>query len=768
MNLLRRKILTALILTVLLCPGAYAASAVRYATAGAALPTWGTPTTTTNVPMRQNTGTQQQTLTNQPNNFNQVVYLTSDDIQEELTEEEINRLFDAILGIPDLEDEEEIKSTSKNRQKTTAEKDKDKEKEKKRKLKREANAINELFRGIPRYGMSFFKSTPSTFAPMESAPVTQDYRINIGDEMTLSIWGIPEEGNFSFIIDRNGQASIPRIGTVRLAGYTMSQAEHAIRSRLNQYYTGFQMNLSMGELSSILVYVTGNAAHPGAYTISSFSTLVNALIASGGPSENGTLRKIELKRNGKTVAVFDMYAMLMKGDKTQDRRLQAGDVIHIPAVGPLVGIAGEVSKPGIYELNGTTRVSDLLSVIGGINARTFRGRIQYFRIYKNSYASAFEGSFNEFENTELYDGDIIRLYPVYNFTSSANITGAVRRPGTFAIVPGHTKISEIIGRAGGLTPTASDMAEITRVTPSLEGPVNERFNVNIALALQGDPENNLTLEYNDQITVLVIPDWKEQIRVVIKGEVKRPGSYSMFPGEKLSDLITRAGGFTSRAFLRGAVFTRKSVAEEQKEALNRMADQMERDLLQSVQNSQATDSNSAAVQQDYQRRKELIDSLRELDIMGRVITKIDSPQSIVNTAWDYELQDGDALEIPQVPLTVNIMGAVYASSSHVYHPNMSISAYISAAGGALKNAHKRMIYLLKSDGTTIRLTRRTGMFASTWKAPRGYSAKVEPGDTIVVPVKYLDRTGIESVKDTVDIVYKVAVAAGVILDQLKD
>ena len=512
MNLLRWKFLTALIFLTVLCTGAYAATSLRDNATSPSFPTWGT---TTGTGQRQNS--QPQTIitgTNQNGSY-QTIILTSMDMEEELTDEEINRLFDVILGIPEVEEEEEEKNNSsrKNRRGTMTQTEKEKEEKKKekerKKKKREANAINELFKGIPRYGMSFFKKTPSNFAPMESAPVTQDYRINIGDEMTLSIWGIPEEGNINFIIDRNGQASIPRIGTLRLAGYTMAQAEHAIRSRLNQYYTGFQMNLSMGELSSILVYITGNAARPGAYTISSFSTLVNALIASGGPSENGTLRKIELKRNGKTIAIFDMYAMLMKGDKTQDMRLQAGDVIHIPSVGPLVGIAGEVSKPGIYELNGTTRVNDLLSVIGGINARTFRGRVQYFRIFKNSYASAFEGSFNEFENTELYDGDIIRLYPVYNFASSANITGAVRRPGTFAIVPGHTKISEI---------------------------------------------------------------------------------------------IQRAGGFTSRAFLRGAVFTRKSVAEEQRQALDRMADQMERDLLQSVQNSQATDANSAAVQQDYQRR----------------------------------------------------------------------------------------------------------------------------------------------------------------------
>ncbi|MBQ7559019.1 MAG: SLBB domain-containing protein [Synergistaceae bacterium] len=710
---------------------------------------------------------------------------TSDDIP--LTDEEINELFDQILNSQNdnpPKDPTVAKDTSTQRrmkqlqrmqqlQNKTGNNNQNQNQiilpdyEEEEKEKPFKSPINQLFKRIPRYGMSFFRHSPASFVPLDSVPVTQDYRIGVGDEMTLTIWGIPEEGFYNFIINRDGMASLPHIGTIRLAGYTMQEAERVIHTRLNRYYTGFQMNLSMGKVSSIMVYVTGNARRPGAYTVSSFSTLVNALLASGGPASNGSLRKIELKRGAKTVAVFDMYAMLMRGDKTQDARLQAGDVIYIPPVGPLVGVAGEVQKPGIYEINGTTRMEDLLYIIGGMSARTFAGRIQYFRIMNNSYVSAFEGSLSELENSELHDGDIIRLFPISNLSATARIEGTLLKPGTYAITPGRTTIADLIKRAGGLKPTASDTAEITRVTPSLEGPVNERFTVNIAQALQGDPMNNLTLEDNDQITVLVIPEWKKQISVTIAGEVKKPGVYAMFPGERLSDLLTRAGGFTSKAFLRGAIFTRPSVAEEQKRALNRMADQMERDLLQSMQNTSST-SGSTALDAEYQRRIDLIDSLRELDIMGRIVTKIDSPQNIIGTAWDYELQDGDVLRIPDTPLTVNIMGAVYSSTSYIYNPSMGINAYIGAAGGALKNAHKRLVYLLKSDGTTVRLTRSTSMLSSKmWKAPRGYSAKIEPGDTIVVPVKYLERQNIDNLKDTIDIIYKVAVGVGVILNNTK-
>ncbi|MBQ7594254.1 MAG: SLBB domain-containing protein, partial [Synergistaceae bacterium] len=592
-------------------------------------------------------------------------------------------------------------------------------------------------------------------------------------EITLTIWGIPEEGNYRLVVDRDGMANIPHIGVVRLAGYTLAGAERILSARLGQYYTGFQMNLSMGRLRSITVYVTGNAQRPGAYTVSSFATLVNALLASGGPSASGSLRNIELKRNGRTIAVFDMYAMLLQGNKSQDARLQAGDVIFIPPVGPLVGIAGEVQRPGVYELNGATRVQDLLYIAGGLNAQTFKGRVQYYRVYNHEYAGAIEGTIAEVENMELADGDILRLYPVYNFAATASISGPVMRPGSFVIVPGTTRISDVVSRAGGLNTTASDIAEVTRVTPSLNGPVNQRFTINLVQAMQGDPVNNMVLENGDNITILVIPDWKQSIRVTIVGEVRRPGTYSMFAGEKLSDLINRAGGFTNKAFLRGAIFTRRSVAIEQRRALNQMADRMERELLESMQNtasgSSGTANSTSALNSEYERRRQLINNLRDIEIMGRIITKIDTPNNIQGTPWDYELEDNDYLNIPATPLTINVMGAVYSSSTQIYRKDMSINGYINAAGGALKTAHKRMVYLLKSDGTTIRLTRSTAMLTSKkWISPSGFSAQVEPGDTIVVPVKYLDRQPIESFKDAIDIIYKVAVAAGVILDVTND
>lgn len=667
--------------------------------------------------------------------------------QEELTEEEINQFFEKALNWNEAY-LKELKEMGKNTGATRT-------------------PIEQLLRRLPRYGMNFFRQPPSTYAPLDSVPVTPDYLLGPGDEMTITLWGIPEEGSYQVQIGRDGMAIVPHIGAVRLAGYNLTEAQRVLHARFDQYFTGYQLNVSMGSLRSIMVYVTGNVRRPGAYTVSSFATLVNALLASGGPSDSGSMRRIELKRGSRTIAKFDMYAMLLKGDKTQDVRLEAGDVIFVPPVGPLVGLAGEVRNPGVYELNGNTRVKDLLYIAGGLNAQTFKGRIQYYKVYNQAYRGALEGSSSDLAEVLLEDGDVLRLFPVMNFTATANITGMVFRPGTYAVVPGQTRVMDLINQAGGLLPTAADQAELTRVTPSQEGPVNERFMIDLRAAMRGDSTHNLPLERNDRLTVLVIPEWDTQKMVTVTGEVARPGTYAMLKGERLSDLITRAGGFTKRAFLRGAVFTRLSVAAEQRRALAQMADQMERDMLSSQQNMANGDASAAATtanNAELTRRRELINRLRTIDIMGRVIVKLDVPKNIKDTVWDFELEDGDALKVPEVPMTVNVMGAVYASSSHLYNPTMSINAYVNAAGGAVKSAHKRMLYLLKSDGSVVRLTRNTGMFASKeWKAPQGFSAIVEPGDTIVVPVKYLNSQSFEALKDSIDIIYKLAVAVGVII-----
>ncbi len=628
------------------------------------------------------------------------------------------------------------------------------------------NPVEKLLRQLPRYGMSFFRQPASTYAPLESVPLTSGYILGPDDELVITLWGMVE-GNFNATIDRDGRANVPHIGSIRLAGYTLEEAKRALKAEFDRYFTNYQMNVSMGGLRSVTVYVTGDVRRPGAYTVSSFATLVNALLASGGPSDSGTLRHIELKRGGKTVTVFDMYDLLLKGDKSKDVRLLPEDVIFVPPVGDLVGLAGEIRRPGVYELKGRTRVQDLLYLAGGLTAQTFKGRIQYYKIQERYYRTVSEGSIAELASAPLANGDVLRLFPVLDTPTVVKIGGPVGRPGTYGVIPGVTKISELISQAGGLLVTASNRAELTRITPTPDGPVTRRFEIDLAAALRGNPSDDLTLQLEDYLLVHIIPEWEAQRMVQVTGEVLYPGTYAVIKGERLSDLLRRAGGFTSRASLRGAVFTRRRVAEDQRKELNRVADQMERDLLDS-EGELARDSTPSASQGVYaeenKRRRELIAKLRTVDVLGRVVVRVDVPDAIKGTPWDVELEDGDALRIPGIPSTVEVMGAVYTASSHVYNSRMSLNDYVNAAGGYLRSAHKRMLYLLKGDGTVVRLTRNTSMLSSKkWTPPKGFSATVEPGDTIVAPVKYSNRQSFEAFKDAVDIIYKVALSVGVLI-----
>jgi protein involved in polysaccharide export with SLBB domain len=625
------------------------------------------------------------------------------------------------------------------------------------------NPVGSLLRRLPRYGMSFFRQPPSTYAPVDKVPVTAGYILGPDDELVVALWGMIEE-NFTVKINRDGLATVPQIGSVRLAGYTLEEAKKILKAGFDKYFTNYSMSVSMGALRTVTVYVTGDVRRPGAYTVSSFATLVNALMASGGPSGSGTLRGIELKRGGKTITTFDMYALLLKGDKTKDVRLQAEDVIFIPPVGPLVGLAGEVRRPGVYELKGRTTVNDLLYLAGGISAQTFKGRIQYYKIEDSYYRSVFEGNVDGLSRSVLSDGDVLRLFPVIDIPTVVRISGPVGRPGTYGVTPGVTKVSELISQAGGVLVTASDEAELTRVTPTQDGPVTTRIRINLRSALRGEPSDDIPLQLNDYLMVRIIPEWETQRIVSVAGEVMHPGSYAVMKGERISDLIERAGGFTPKASVKDAVFTRRRVAADQRRELNRTADQLERDFIEARSISARDDAGGASRNAEYARIRELINRLRDIEILGRVVVRIDVPEAMRGTLWDMELENGDAIRVPEMPSTVEVMGAVYTASSHIYNPRMGINDYVNASGGYLRVAHKRMIYLLKGDGTVVRLTRDTGAFSSKkWTAPKGFSATVEPGDTIVAPVKYSNKESFDSFRDVIDVMYKVAISAGVIL-----
>ncbi|MDP9902200.1 polysaccharide biosynthesis/export family protein [Variovorax ginsengisoli] len=225
---------------------------------------------------------------------------------------------------------------------------------------------------LPIYGSDFFLNGASAagggspFAPIQNIPVTGDYALGPGDELLIRGWGAVDI-DVRATVDRNGQISIPRIGTINLAGVKASQAEDVVHAAIGRVFKDFELSVTLGQLRSITVYLVGQSHRPGAYNLSSVSTLVSALFASGGPNPNGSLRHVQLKRGGRVVTELDLYAFLARGDKSGDFKLLDGDVIFIPPAKDYVALTGKVTSPAIYELKGPEEsIGDLLSVAGGM------------------------------------------------------------------------------------------------------------------------------------------------------------------------------------------------------------------------------------------------------------------------------------------------------------------------------------------------------------------------------------------------------------------
>ncbi|MET3130526.1 protein involved in polysaccharide export with SLBB domain [Oxalobacteraceae bacterium GrIS 1.11] len=219
---------------------------------------------------------------------------------------------------------------------------------------------------LPVFGSEFFANAPSTFAPILNSPVPADYFLGPGDELLIRAWGTIDI-DFRATIDRNGTVTIPTVGSIVLGGVKAGEAEGVIRGAVEKLYKGVTLNVNFGQLRAITVYVVGQANRPGTYTVSSLSTLVTALFASGGPNPNGSMRQVQVKRAGKVVADLDLYAFIAKGDKSADIKLQDGDSIYIPPAKGFVALVGKVNSPSIYELRGgSDSVESMLDFAGGL------------------------------------------------------------------------------------------------------------------------------------------------------------------------------------------------------------------------------------------------------------------------------------------------------------------------------------------------------------------------------------------------------------------
>lgn len=282
------------------------------------------------------------------------------------------------------------------------------------------------------FGQDLFEEVPSTFAPLDRVPVMPDYVIGPGDELLIRAWG-QIDVNYRATVDRNGSIYIPKVGAISIAGVRYDQITDYLKASIGRVFKNFELTVSMGQLRSIQVFVVGQVRRPGSYTVSSLSTLVNTLFASGGPSKRGSMRHIQLKRNGKVVTNFDLYDLLANGDKSKDAQLLPGDVIYVPPVGRLAALAGSVNLPAIFELKDHDTLGDVIQYAGGLTTTAGGQRAIMERIDDRHSRKADEFSLSEDGlKRELQDGDVIRFLHISpKFENAITLRGNVAVPGRY-------------------------------------------------------------------------------------------------------------------------------------------------------------------------------------------------------------------------------------------------------------------------------------------------------------------------------------------------
>ncbi len=308
-----------------------------------------------------------------------------------------------------------------------------------------------LTHSLPVFGRDLFRNTGDFSAgPNISAPA--DYVVGPGDELRIRTSG-KVDIDLRARVDSGGQIFIPQVGAVSVAGVRADQLHGVIERALSQQFRGFDLSVTLGQIRSIQIFVLGQAHKPGVYTISSLRTLVNALFASGGPSSTGTLRDIQLKRDGKVIAHFDIYKLLLSGDKTADMHLLPGDILYIPEVGPQIAIDGNVMRPAIYELQGPTTVEGVLQLAGGLSPVAGTARISIDRIEDHTRRVVGELAINGREKTvTVQAGDILRIYPVSSKIENAvTLRGSIGNPGRFPWHAGMRVSDLIVSRQSLLT-----------------------------------------------------------------------------------------------------------------------------------------------------------------------------------------------------------------------------------------------------------------------------------------------------------------------------
>ena len=649
---------------------------------------------------------------------------------------------------------------------------------------------------LPMYGRDLFDA-PQAYAANSAIPAPDNYLLGPGDEVRLQVWG-PVDFNTNLTVDRNGQVTLPKVGVVTLAGVAVRDLDKTIQGQLSKVFTNFQSSATMGRLRGIQVYVVGQARQPGTFQLSSLSTLVNALFASGGPNANGSMRNIELKRAGQTITTFDVYDFIARGDKTRDVALLSGDVIVIPPVGPRVAVTGAFDQAAIFELkNSATNVGDILSLGGGVPALAKMHKALLERITRSSNPPRQVKEITLDAQgliQPLQDGDVLTLLDISPaFANAVTLQGVVAEPLRYSWFEGMRLLDLIPDRDALISAdyykrknllvqnteqtrekdlnrsprdqrdTVDNQQAETNITALLRSRVDQinweyavikrmdrsklstqliPFNLG-KMVLNKDPAHNLVLQAGDVVTIfsqkdLRLPQERITRMVQVEGEVAAPGLYQALPGETLPELLKRVGGITPQAYVFGLEFSRVSVRTRQQENL----DTLIRRLESQVQGKGAT--LTANLGADRADQAQVIQQQQQAQLNAQ-IARLRTLQSNGRVSLELDPQTHTLASIPDLPLEDGDRIVVPSTPGFV------------AAFGSVNNENvfiyrqgKTVADILASAGLTedaepsqAFVLRADGSIIARQDRSGFFggsfeSMQVMPGDTVVVPAQ-IDR-----------------------------
>jgi len=407
---------------------------------------------------------------------------------------------------------------------------------------------------LRQFGYNMFKVTLTEMPSF--TPVAEDYLLGPGDEVTIEISGQMNEA-WDKRIDRDGKIVLPKVGQITLWGKTYKDAKETIKKALKREFTNIEVSVTLGELRSVNLFVLGEVRNPGLYNVIALSNPLSALFTAGGPEKTGSLRLIKYIPNKGETRIFDLYDLLIEGRKLPNIQLEAGDIIYIPPIGNIVGVTGAVTRPGIYEINGFSDLSDMLQMSGGILPTGGIFRIQIERVSRGNRKVVEDFRFQSDEefrkktqDIKIRNGDLIELFEIPPLRHHyVTIEGNIERTGTYGLEKGMT-VLDLIEEVGGLKEgTYLDRADIFR----FQGVENrEIIELDLEKIMEKDSKENIKLKEWDKLKIYSIDEIQERFTVTISGAVKYPGTYPLSPDITVNDLLFKGiplRGVTERAEL---------------------------------------------------------------------------------------------------------------------------------------------------------------------------------------------------------------------------